>query len=265
MGILAALLIRAIQPHNKKIIVGAQSRPSPQLVASINSSNGGIARYGASFMNARSQQDTISAVSNWTTYTQTRMQWSLPSESATRLANADWRVRQSGQPQITAQQLANAANHLIAVKLASMSAAQQQALIQRLTLEVTPKGTYRPNSYDSYTTATQNPDGTITVTISPDAFSARKAIYSQYAPQMVTASANFYPAEAQIVAFSIAAGDVGYDSGLLANIQKKIGDMTGLDMSTRTLFGDNGYLARRPLSIFLDQAGLDQFYSDLGF
>jgi len=82
---------------------------------------------------------------------------------------------------------------------------------------------------------------------------------------MVSASANFYPAEAMIVAYSVATWDMGYDNAFIVKMKKAISDYTGLDLSNRYLFGESGCLVRRPINTFLTKQALGQFYSDLGF
>src|SRR5262249_52102121 len=145
-------------------------------------------------------------------------------------------------------------------------ATQQQALYTQMMFESTPKGgVYSPNSGTHDVTATANADGTYTVTVSPAAFSKRKGFFQQKAPGMVSPYSNFYPGDASIVFYSLASGDQGLSNDFLNKMKKKIGDVTGLDMTNRSLFGDNGYLARRPLSVFCDEAGMDQLFADLGF
>src|SRR5262249_48196814 len=153
--------------------------------------------------------------------------------------------------------MADAANHLVATKLGGLSADQQQQLINQLTRESTPKGVYSPNFGYKFVTATKGSDGRWTAAISADAFTKRKEFFRQASPGMVSGGSNFYPAEAQMIIYSIAAGDLGYGNAFVATAKKQIGNLTGLDMTSRMLFGSNGYLARRPLDSLFDQPGTD--------
>lgn len=243
-----------------------QAHQNDAIAQQIRSSDGGMASYGSGIEGATSLPATQQAVSRWSSYTHARSAWGFSTTSVSRLANADWHARQAGPPAITAQQMAGAVNHLIATKLGAMTAQQQLALYSQMMFEETPKGRiYSPNSGTYDVTAVTNANGTYTVTVSPAAFSKRKGFFQQKAPGMVSSYSSFYPAEASIVFYSLASGDQGYGNDYLNKIKKKIGDVTGLDMTNRSLFGDNGYLARRPLSVFCDQAGMDQFFTDLGF
>jgi len=147
-----------------------------------------------------------------------------------------------------------------------MSPDQQVALYNQMTLEYLLNGTtYSPNSGFDGVTVTQNADGTFAVTVSGTVFSNRKTLFQQKSPGMVSGGSSFYPAEAELVIYSVAAGDMGWSNDTLATIKSNIASATGLDMSTRSLFGNQGYLARRPLGQFGDETAMAQLFSDLGF
>ena len=92
-----------------------------------------------------------------------------------------------------------------------------------------------------------------------------KANMNSMAPGMFTTSANFYPGEAMLVAYSVATWDMGYGDGYTTKMKQRLSDLTGLDMTNQSLFGQNGYLIRRPIRTFLTDAAISQFFTDLGF
>lgn len=82
---------------------------------------------------------------------------------------------------------------------------------------------------------------------------------------MVSSSSNFYPGEAVMVMYSLATGDMGYDNSFITSATQLVGNATGVSMSGQLLYGDNGYMIRRPLHTFLTEANISQFFSNLGF
>ncbi|MFQ5662832.1 MAG: hypothetical protein ACE5HL_03265 [Terriglobia bacterium] len=231
----------------------------------LQATDGGMAQYGYALEQSTSPSATLQALAEWNSYISVRSEWGMSSALLSRLAAADWNARQAGAPTITSEQLAVAATNLINAKLATMTAAEQQAGFERMRAEATPKGRFGLNSKYPYVSAVQNPDGTWRVTVSPEAFSKRKTWLATYAPGMVSSSANFYPAEAIMVAYSVASGDQGYGTEFITIMKQSIADLTGLSMTNRYLFGENGYLTRRPLTTFLIEQSMSQFFSELGF
>lgn len=238
---------------------------SDQMSQYLQSSNGGMAQYGLGIEGSASATQTVQVLSNWNSYVSSRSQWSLSSALITRLANADRTARQIGSASITPQQLADAATRLINSKLDSMTLAQQQDLYRQMSRELTPKSSLGLASGSRHVTAFQKPDGKWNVAVSPDAFSKRKTYFKTSAPGMVSPSANFYPAEAILVFYSVASGDMGFDNTYVAKVKKSLADLTGLDMTGRALFGESGYLARRPMTTFLTEPAISAFFTDLHF
>jgi len=224
-----------------------------------------MAQYGYAMQQATSSSQTLQALADWNTYVSSRTQWGLSSTLVSRLAAADWKARGAGSPTITPEQLAAAATRLINARLATMTAEQQQQGFKRMMREVTPKGNLALNPLVSYMSATRQSDGRWTVTISPPGFSRRKSVFAQFAPGMVSRSENFYPGEAMLVSYSLASEDMGYGLDFQAMIKKRIGDLTGLDMGSRSLYGENGYFVRRPLNTFLTEEAISQYFFELGF
>lgn len=68
-----------------------------------------------------------------------------------------------------------------------------------------------------------------------------------------------------MVMYSLAIGDMGYDNSFVNTEMQTVGNATGISMSSNLLYGDNGYLIRRPLQTFLSESNISQFFSDLGF
>ena len=229
--------------------------------------DGGMAQYGTSLQQSTSLSNTLQSLSNWNAYIVPRSEngLALSSTLLNRLAAADWNARQGGAPQITASQIASAANQLIANKLATMTAAQQQALFNSMISVSTPKGLFSLNQDNSYVSASQNPNGTWNVTISSAAFADRKAQFAQLAPGMVSSSTNFYPGEVIIVLYSVASSDMGYGTDFLTSTRQTVRDLTGLDLTSTFLFGEHGFFCRRPMATFLTAASMSQFFSSLGF
>jgi hypothetical protein len=261
------------QRHRTRQVVHAALYSSGTFDAAkaLQDTSGGMAQYGYAIQQATDFTTDFQAVSNWNTYIASRSSWSMSSTISSRLANADWNARQAGSPTITAQQLANAINHLINSVLGTMTASQQLSLLRQNMGVPTPKGLWslvpdNPNyGGASYVSATQNPGGTWTVTISPDLFSRRKAFFQKYAPGMVSSPSNLYPAEAMLVTYSLVTDDKGYNDSTISSLKAWIGDATGVDMTNQQLYGPSGYFARRPLGLFFTDATLGQFFADLGF
>ncbi|MFQ5723413.1 MAG: hypothetical protein ACE5G6_02885 [Terriglobia bacterium] len=226
---------------------------------------GGMAQYGYALQQSTSPSQTLQALAEWNTYVSVRSEWLMSSTLVQRLAVADWNARQAGAPTITPEQLATAATNLINAKLSTMTAEQQLAGFKAMMVVDTPKGSYGPNADYEHVSGTQNPDGTWRVTVSPQAFSERKTDFAQLAPGMVSSSTNFYPGEAVLVLYSVAADDPGFGGQYVAILKDWLERMTGLDMSNRVLYGENGFAARRPLTTFLTEESMSQLFSELGF
>lgn len=227
---------------------------------------GGMAQYGAAEQSVTSASMAAQAATNWSNYVASRSSWSLSSADLTRLGNADWAARQAGPAVITAQQLANAATQIVNSTLSGMSASQQQALFNADTSISTPTGTYafsQPGA--QYVSAAQNDSGGVTVTINAQAFSDQKSFFQTNSPGMVSSGPNFYPSEAVLVAYSLVSGDTGYGSTFVTPTYQTLSELTGLSLSGQLLFGDSGYFCRRPMSTFLTESNMNQFFSDLGF
>jgi hypothetical protein len=240
---------------------GVTSYPAAQF---LQATDGGMAQYGYSMQQSSSPSQSLQAIADWNSYITSRSEWGLTTTLIDRLAVADWNARQAGSPTITAAQLATAATDLINAKLATMTTTQIEEGARQMYSEMTPKGRYGLNQRFPYASA-QKVGGRWTVTIEPEAFSEKKTDFATWAPGMVSSSANFYPAEASLVAYAVASGDPGYGSEFLTDLRKDISDLTGLDMSQRALFGENGYGRRRPLNTFLTEPAMSQFFSALGF
>jgi hypothetical protein len=210
---------------------------------------------------------TYQAISEWHTYVLARSQAGLGLSSTliTRLASADWNARQAGPPTITAQHLAAAATNLINNKLNSMMADEQSTLYENMYAVMTPKGMYSLDSVTPNVTATQGEDGKWTVTVSAAAFSDRKTLLRQLSPGMLSSYAEFYPGEAALVFYSVATDDVGYGNDFLVVVRKAAADLTGLDLSSQYLFGENGFYIRRPIATFLNEQSMGQLFSEFGF
>jgi hypothetical protein len=231
-----------------------------------------MAQYGYAIMQAASESADLQAVSNWNTYVASRCGWSMSSTISTRLANADWNARQAGPPTITPQQLTDAANHLISSVLSTMTASQQLSVIQQNCCVDAPKGRLgviaEASMEQPYVSVTQNADGTFSVTVAPGLFSnpsIGKAFFQNYVPGMVSPYTNFYPADAMLVTYTVASGDRGFDDAWASRMKTVLSDISGLDVTNGSLFGDSGYPDRPPLSTFLTDQTLAQYFSDLGF
>ncbi len=205
-------------------------------------------------------------MTNWNNYINARCAWSLSSSDLSRLANADYNARHAGAPTITPQQLATAITSIVNSTLSTMSASQQQSLFNRYASIAVPNiGQFGLNTADQNVSVVQNGNGTWTATVSSAEFSGRKGFFQQYAPDMVSSSSNFYPGEAVMVMYSLATGDMGYDNSFITSATQLVGNATGVSMSGQLLYGDNGYMIRRPLHTFLTEANISQFFSNLGF
>ncbi len=233
--------------------------------AALQSSNGGMAQYGAAMQTSPSSSATLATLSNWNTYVASRSGWSISSTLLSRLATADWNARHAGAPTLTAQQLATAATQLINNQLNTMTTAQQNALFAACFSVQTPKGKIGLNPNYPYISASQNASGQWSATVQPSAFSSRKTDFATLAPGMVSSSANFYPGEAMLVAYSVATWDMGYGNGFVSKATQRISDLTGLSTTGLVLYGDNGYLIRRPIAQFVTATALSQFFTQLGF
>lgn len=271
--ILGAMLgIFWAQTHTRSHIVHAalyaQSWGTTQAAQSLQDSSGGMAQYGYAIKQASSLSADVQALVSWNTYLNSRCGWSMSSTLVDRLASGDWNGRQAGSPTITPQQLASAISNLINSVLGTMTASQQLAMFSQNMSVLTPKGALGLNNdymWSKYVSATQNSDGTWTVTVSASAFLARKSFFQSYAPGMVTSSTNFYPGEALMIVLSLATGDRGFNDAHESRVRTMVQDLTGVDMSNQSLYGNSGYFARRPLSTFLTDSTLGQFFSNLGF
>jgi hypothetical protein len=185
----------------------------------------------------------------------------------TRLANADWNARQAGAPTITSQQLANASNHLIANAMNGMTRAQQEEAWQKIRMIQTPKGNLSLNFKYPFVNVTLGGDGKWHLIVSPDAFTHRKQDFANLPPGMLDASSatTFYPADAMLILYSVATGDMGYGGEFISNARQRLASMTGLDMTNKYLFGETGFLVRRPCTTYLTEAAMSQFFADLNF
>lgn len=233
--------------------------------AALQDPNGGMAQYGAAMQTSQSKSITLQTLTNWNTYIASRSGWSMSSTLLSRLATADWNARQAGSPALTAQQLATAATQLINNQLNTMTAAQQNALFTACFSVQTPKGTIGLNPNYPYISASQNGGGQWSVTVQPAAFSSRKTDFATLAPGMVSSGALFYPGEAMLVMYSVATWDMGYDNAFISKATQRISDLTGLSPTGLVLYGDNGYLIRRPIAQFGTAAAIGQFFTTLGF
>lgn len=258
----AALLLLAFWLTKRPQIVKAQN--DQWVTESLqDNSNGGMAQYGAGELASTSASSDLQVMTNWNNYINARSGWSLSSTDLSRLANADYNARQAGQPTITAQELANSITSVINSTLSTMSASQQQALFNENTSITVPNGQYGMNQPDANVSATQNGNGTWTVTVSANEFSQRKTFFQTYAPGMVSNYSNFYPGEAIMVTYSLASGDLGYDNNYISSTTQFVENATG--SYVQLLYGANGYLIRRPMGTFLSTTNVEQLFSDLGF
>lgn len=273
----AAVVYLGLGPRLAPVVVHASSGgsfdPSVALENTNSGSTGGMAQYGAAEQTSTSLSSTQQAVTNWNTYIGDRADWYLPSSDVTTIADADWNARQTGSPKITAGQLASAANQLIANTLAQMSASQQETLFNQYAFVSTPNGgdstvasvgVSYTNWPDPNVSATQNSNGTWTVTVSANEFSSLKSFFQQHAPAMMSSGSNFYPGEAVIVFYSAATADLGYGGSFASSMSQIYGAMTGLYPGSYP-FGESGYVSKRPLGTFLTQTNLNQLFSSLGF
>jgi hypothetical protein len=251
--------------NNNRTVLRGVKAAGPDAQHQFQDPNGGLAQYSLAIQSSTSAQATAQALSNWNAYVAARSGWGLSATNVSRLAAADWNKRSLGAPTITAQQIASATNKLIANQLATMTAAQQTALLTSSTVTATPKGRMGLNQNDEHVTAAKNANGTYTVTISDTAFSDRKNDFLTLGPGTMSSSANFYPSEAVLVAYSVATWDMGFGNATIAKVTQRIGDMSGLNMTGKKLYGDSGYMTRRPVSMFLTDAAMAQFFTDLGF
>lgn len=230
-----------------------------------DTSGGGMAQYGAAELTSTSSSSDLQALTNWNNYINARCGWSLSSSDLSRLANADYNARQAGSPTITPQQLASAITSIINSTLSAMTASQQQALFNQDVAVSVPNGTFLVNTPDANVSATKNSNGTWTVSVNANEFSAQKSFYQTYSPSMVSSSSNFYPGEAIMVTYSLATGDMGYNNSFITSATQLVGNATGVNMSGNFLYGDNGYMIRRPMHTFLTETNISQFFTDLGF
>lgn len=224
-----------------------------------------MAQYGAAELSSTSASSDLQAMTNWNNYINARCAWSLSSSDLSRLATADYNARQAGAPTITPQQLASAITSVVNSTLSTMSASQQQALFNRDFSVAAANGQFGLNTADPNVSVIQNGNGTWTATVSSAEFSGRKGFFQQYAPDMVSSPSNFYPGEAVMVMYSLATGDMGYDNSFISSATQLVGNATGVSMSGQLLYGDNGYMIRRPLHTFLTESNISQFFSNLGF
>ncbi len=262
-ALLAALWILCLASQQTKIVLAQSGWVAGSLH---NSSGGGMAQYGAAELSSTSASSDLQAMTNWNNYINARCAWSLSSSDLSRLATADYSARQTGTPTITPQQLASAITSVINSTLSTMSASQQQSLFNQYASIAVPNiGQFGLNTADPNVSAIQNGNGTWTISVAPAEFGGRKSFFQQYAPDMVSSSSNFYPGEAVMVMYSLATGDMGYDDSFISSATQLVGNATGVSMSGQLLYGDNGYMIRRPLHTFLTESNISQFFSNLGF
>jgi hypothetical protein len=254
----------AFVPRHRNYAVRAAATISPEMKALFQSQQGGMGPYISAISGATTAAQNLQAVSDLNTYMRSRSNWSMSSDLVTRLANADWQARQAGPPRITPTQAAAAATSLINSVLGSMTAAEQQSMLAANAGEQTPKVHLGFNANVPNVSAVQGADGKWVVTVAPEAFSRRKAALRSLGAAM-TDSSNFYPSEVLVTAYSLASGDMGFGNDFLDRMRKGLTDLTGLDMTNRVLFGDSGYLVRRPLQRFLTSVTLNTYFSALGF
>jgi len=240
---LAVAFLYHVRHDGRALHVLAQTGFTPE--ALLQSTSGGMAQYGHELQTSTSSQATLQVLSNWNSYINGRCNWTISAANVSRLAIADWNARRAGSPAITAQQLANAANHLIHNKLATMTAAQQQTLFSQMLTTSTPKGNIGLNPNYPFATGSKNADGTFIITVQAAAFSDMKTNLLSMAPGMFTSSANFYPGEAMMVAYSVATWDMGYGSAYVTKVKQRLGDLTGIDMTNQSLYGQNGSVPAR--------------------
>jgi hypothetical protein len=272
LGILAGVFWAQRNSTRRAVRAALYSTGTFDAAKSLQDVSGGAAQYGYAMQQPTSESADLQAISNWNSYIASRSGWSMSSTICTRLANADWNARQAGPPTITPQQLANAANHLIASTWGTMTASQQLALIKQNCCVDAPKGRLgavaEASMEQPYVSVTQNSDGTLALTIAPGLFSngsIGKAFFQTCAPGMVSNYTNFYPAEAMLVTYAVASGDRGFDDAWASRMKTVLSDISGLDVTSGSLYGDSGYLDRRPLSTFLTDQTLAHYFSDLGF
>ena len=249
--------------------LAATTSPFPAgsyLQVSSSGSGGGMAQYGFRLQQTTSSSATLQALSDWNTYIVSRSETGIGLTTAliSRLATADWNARQAGSPAISAQLLAEASNDLINTKLATMTRAQQESVFEQNASVLTSKGRFALNYPNDYVSATLVANSW-TVSVDPQLFSVRKDFFKQKAPGMVTTSTNFYPGEAILVLYSVASGDMGFGGEFVTKSKKVVGDFTGLDMTSRYLHGDHGYLCRRPLAAFFTEQSVSTFFARLSF
>ncbi len=263
IAVSAFLYIRSLRHISPQVAVKAATN-SWSASQSFQATDGGMAQYGTRLQQSTSYSATMQALTDWNSYIESRCEWSMSSSLLTRIGSADWNDRQSGSPRITAEQLADASARLINSKLATMTAAQQTELGRRIRGEVTPKGALGINQYAPYVSAAQQADGRWVFDVSPLAFTSRKAVFSQLAPGMMSSGDRFYPGEAMMVLYSLASGDMGFGLDYQATVKKALGDLTGLDMTNRSLYGENGYFFRRPFNSFATEQAMSELLSELG-
>ena len=265
LGMISALVWQQLE--RAPLGVSAQNTTDSLSVAaqSFQNPDGGMAQFAYSMQQSTSPSATLQALAEWNSYISSRSQWSMSSTLCTRLATADWNARQSGSPTISPEQLAAAATNLINNKLATLTAQEQREGFRRMMAEVTPEGALGLNNIVPYITGTEQPDGRWVVSVSPSGFTTRKTEFAQLAPGSVTNSTNFYPGEAMVIFYSLASGDYGFGLERETISKNLLANLTGLDMSTRNLYGEHGYLFRRPLNTFLTEQAMSQVFSEVGF
>lgn len=82
---------------------------------------------------------------------------------------------------------------------------------------------------------------------------------------MVSSGTNFYPGEAVLIFYSLVAGDVGFGGVYPDLCRQSVQDMTAVDMTNNYLFGEQGYMYRRPLATFLTEQAMGNWFTALGF
>jgi hypothetical protein len=148
-----------------------------------------------------------------------------------------------------------------------MTRGQQEEAWQKIRMIQTPKGNLSLNFKYPFVNVTLGGDGKWHLIVSPDAFTHRKQDFANLAPGMLDASSatTFYPADAMLILYSVATGDMGYGGEFISNARQRLASMTGLDMTNKYLFGETGFLVRRPCTTYLTEAAMSQFFADLNF
>lgn len=261
----SACLALAYLAHPATAVAASEGgfNPSVALEDGTSGSSGGMAQYAVAEEDSASLSETQQAVSNWNNYVGGRANWYFTSSEVTTIADADWNARQAGAPAITASGIANAVTQIINGTLSAMTASEQQNLFNEYSYVTTADGPFATDWASPNVAASQNSNGTWTVSVSPNEFSSLKSFFQEYAPGMMSSGSSFYPGEAMIVVYSAATCDRGYGDSFVSGMANLYAATTGLAPGSYP-FGDSGYVCRRPLQDFLTQSNINQLFSDLG-